>query len=159
MLVAVLGTVSVNAQVPKGSKTLSTNVTGFDFSYSSWEKTNRVNFNLGVTGTYFIIDNLGLTAGFDIASSKLKNIDSSTNFGLTIGGRYYFLGNLYGALAYKGLGRQSQDFASYGNIQLGYDYYITDNVFFEPAVYFEKGFSKIDKSSTLGLSIGIGVNF
>jgi hypothetical protein len=84
---------------------------------------------------------------------------NSTGFGFGVGARYYFYQGLYAGLGYQGFKAKDIDLASYGNIQVGYDYYITDNVFFEPAVYFKKGFSKVDKSNEFGLSIGIGVNF
>ncbi|GHV25231.1 hypothetical protein FACS1894176_03210 [Bacteroidia bacterium] len=48
---------------------------------------------------------------------------------------------------------------SSGVIEVGYDWYLTENVYFEPAVYFEKGFGDADGVSQFGLSIGIGVNF
>ena len=149
----------VSAQFSQGTKTLSGSLTGFDFGLSGADGLDDFNVDLGVNGSYFVIDNLAVTAGFGIGSYKAKDVDAVTNFNFEIGGRYYFWEALYGGIKYRGEKYQDVDLLNFGKIEVGYDYYITENVFFEPAIYFEKGFGDSNKWSNLGLSIGIGVNF
>jgi hypothetical protein len=160
MAMAIVGVATMNAQFTKGGKTLSGRLTGFDFGVTSHDGGGDATINVGldINGSYFVADNFAITAGIGL-NSWAQGDDNSTDFGFNVGARYYFLGGLYGGLGYEGWKPNKGDLLSYGNVQVGYDYYITDNVFFEPAVYFSKGFSKGDKDSTFGLSIGIGVNF
>jgi hypothetical protein len=161
MVVALVSVATVSAQFTKGGKTLSANVTGLDFGITSVKDVDDspINFGLGITGSYFVIDNLAITAG--LGFDYYKEGDYNTNrFNFEIGGRYYVYQGLFAALAYEGAKEKDFDLAGYGRIQLGYDLYITDNVFFEPALYFKKGFGDLTKDITqFGLSIGIGVNF
>ncbi|MDR0798310.1 MAG: hypothetical protein LBN18_00910 [Dysgonamonadaceae bacterium] len=163
MLVAVLGLTTANAQdhFKAGDKTLSGQLTGFDFSYTKIDKSNKLNVDLSIYGSYFVIDNLAITAGVGINSEKQKDVDGTTGFNFSIGARYYFYDALYAGVAYKGYqsGEKDAKLESRARIEVGYDYYLSDNVFFEPAIYFEKGFGDIDKLSQFGLAIGIGVNF
>ncbi|MDR2057561.1 MAG: hypothetical protein LBP83_04640 [Dysgonamonadaceae bacterium] len=160
MLVAVFGVVSASAQFEAGKKTLSGKVTGFNFGYTTGENDYKeINVDLGVAGSYFIIDKLAIEALVGLSSNKVGDGDAATGFEFGIGARYYFWNALYGGLAYKGAKFQDIDLQNFLNVEVGYDYYITDNVYFEPAIYFNKGFSDINKNSTFGLSIGIGVNF
>jgi hypothetical protein len=161
--VVVAGVITVSAQqFTQGGKTLSGRLTNFGLGFTKYKGVDdmQINLNLGVNGAYFVIDKLAITGGFSIESNKMGDVNS-TDFGITVGGRYYFAGAFYGGLAYEGFkpGTAGSDFRNYGRVEAGYDYYITDNVFFEPAVYFRKGLSNSDKSSTFGISIGIGVNF
>ncbi|MDR0864524.1 MAG: hypothetical protein LBO74_06280 [Candidatus Symbiothrix sp.] len=162
MLVAVLGVATANAQFLKGGKTLSGSLTGFDFGITNIDGVDdsRINVDLGINGSYFVIDNLAITAGVGLNSYKFGDFDG-TGFDFTVGARYYFWQALYGGLAYIGEKSPSEgsDFLSAGKIEVGYDYYITDNVFFEPAIFFKQGFGDKNKVNTFGLSIGIGVNF
>jgi hypothetical protein len=160
VLVAVFGIVSANAQFEKGKKTLSGQATGFDFNYSTGENDYKdLNVDLSIAGSYFVADKLAVVALVGLDTGKFGDNDAVTNFTFGVGARYYFYDALYGQLAYHGVKLQDEDLLNYANIEVGYDYYITDNVFFEPAIYFSKGFSDLDKNSTFGLSIGIGVNF
>ncbi|GHT48624.1 hypothetical protein FACS189440_12690 [Bacteroidia bacterium] len=160
MVIALVGIGTVNAQFTKGGKTLSGRLTGFDFSYATGDNDYKnLNVDLSIAGSYFVADNVAINAIVGLSSNKYLENDATTNFTFGVGARYYFLGGLYAGLAYQGVQVQDVDLANYGNLEVGYDYYITDNVFFEPAVYFAKGLSNVDKSSTFGLSIGIGVNF
>jgi hypothetical protein len=160
-VVALLGVTLVSAQTEAGKKTLVAKSAGLDFGIQKFkgDDDSSIALNLGVEGSYFVIDNLAIKAGFVIDSEKYGD-DSETDFGFTVGGKYYFYKALYGGLSYEGYkpGYKGADFLSYGKVEVGYDYYITDNVFFEPAIYFKQGFSK-PESTQFGLSIGIGVNF
>ena len=162
MFVAVLGVATANAQFEKGGKTLSGSLTGLSLDF---EKTKDVddmliNFGLMAKGSYFVADNLAVTAGLGFNYLKQGDFIDSNTFNFEIGGRYYFYQALYGALAYEGSKSKDVDMESWGKLEVGYTYYITDNVFFEPALYYKMGFGDMTKDvSHFGLAVGIGVNF
>jgi hypothetical protein len=161
MTIAVFGFASANAQFEAGKKTLIAKSAGLDFGVLKFkgDKESSIALNFGIEGSYFVADNFAVKAGFSIDSEKYGD-DSNTDFGFNIGAKYYLYKALYAGLSYEGHqpGYKDADFLSYGKLEIGYDYYITDNVFFEPAIYFRQGFSK-PESTKFGLSIGIGVNF
>jgi opacity protein-like surface antigen len=159
-LIAIAGVATANAQFTKGSKTLFAKSTGLDFGITSIDGVDdsRISLDLSVGGSYFVIDNLAITAGVGIQSQSFGD-ENETAFDFTIGAKYYFYKGLYAGLAYEGAKFEKLDLQSAGKIEVGYDWYLTDNVYFEPAVYFQKGFGDIDGISQFGLSIGIGVNF
>ena len=179
MLVAVLGISTASAQFEKGAKTLSANVTGLglDFTKVKDADDTQINFGLMAKGSYFVIDNLAVTAGLGFDYEKEGDYDSSL-FRFEVGGKYYFYQALYGGLAYEGskAGKYTvsepiegigvveaeinPDMESWGKLEVGYTYYITENVFFEPALYYKMGFGDATKDiSKFGLAVGIGVNF
>ncbi|GEM_PF-1738049 len=162
VIVMVLGGVAANAQqFTKGTKTLSANVTGLDFGVTKIKDVDDslINFGIMAKGSYFVIDNLAITAGLGFDYEKFGD-EKTNSFAFTVGGKYYIVNGLYGGLAYEGLKQKDVDMASFGKIEVGYDIYISENVFFEPAVYFKKGFGDTAKDiSQFGLSVGIGVNF
>ncbi|MDL2278300.1 hypothetical protein LJC57_06870 [Parabacteroides sp. OttesenSCG-928-G07] len=152
---------TASAQFEKGSKTLSANVTGLNLGFTSVKDADdtQIDFNIMAKGSYFIIDNLAITAGLGYAYEKIGNYKNHL-FQFEAGGRYYLYQGLYGALAYVGTKMKDVDLISFGKIEVGYDFYISENVFFEPAIYLEKGFGDTAKDVTrYGLAVGIGVNF
>ena len=161
MLVAVLGVATANAQFEQGKKTLSANATGLGLDFTKVKDVDdmQIDFGFRAKGSYFVIDNLAVTAGLGFGYTKMGDFNSNA-FNFEIGGRYYFYQALYGALAYEGSKAKDVDMESWGKLEVGYDFYITENVFFEPALYFKKGFGDATKDiSRFGLSVGIGVNF
>jgi hypothetical protein len=166
MLVALLSATAVNAQFTKGGKTLSGRLSGFDFEYDFADYDKMLAVNLSIAGSYFVADNLAITAEVGLFSSKYETkyaqqtyTDNSTNFTFGAGVRYYFSGGLYGGLAYTGILNNYGDYGSILHLEVGYDYYITDNVFFEPAIYYEPSLYGSNSRSAVGLSIGVGVKF
>lgn len=163
MVIAIAGFATANAQFKAGDKTLSGKLTNFNFGYIVGDNDySAINVDLSVAGSYFVIDKLAVEAMLGITSSKYSvgdySSDASTGFGFGIGARYYVWDALYAGLTYQGQKNTDQDLINLLNIEVGYDYYITDNVFFEPAVYFTKNLNDGGRSK-FGLSIGIGVNF
>lgn len=160
-VIAILCMNTASAQFEKGSKTLSANVTGLNLGFTSIKDADdtHIDFNIMAKGSYFIIDNLAITVGLGLAYQEIGDYNDHV-FQFEVGGRYYLYQGLYGALAYEGGKMRFSDLASFGKIEVGYDFYISENVFFEPAIYFEKGFGNTAKDITrYGLAIGIGVNF
>jgi len=162
MVVMVLGGTVANAQhFTKGTKTFSANATGLNFGVTDVKDYDDTFINLGITGkgSYFIIDNLAATAGLGFNYSKHGN-QNSNSFTFEAGARYYMVKGLFGALAYEGSVFKGGDYISYGRVEVGYDIYISERVFFEPAIYFKKGFGDTASDITqYGLSLGIGINF
>ena len=160
MLVAVLGIATANAQFEKGGKTLSGKLTGLDFGITSWDGVDDsyMKVDFGVDGSYFVIDKLAVTAGIGLVAASLGDWDDNS-FNFSIGARYYVWDALFVGLAYQGEKSKGADLLSFGKAQVGYTYYLSDKVFFEPALNFEMGFGDTNKVTQFGLSIGIGVNF
>ncbi|GHV25229.1 hypothetical protein FACS1894176_03200 [Bacteroidia bacterium] len=69
-VIAVAGVLSANAQFTQGSKTLFAKSTGLDFGITSIDGVDDsvINLDLSVGGSYFVIDNLAITAGVGINS-------------------------------------------------------------------------------------------
>ncbi|MDR1348637.1 MAG: hypothetical protein LBJ63_09495 [Prevotellaceae bacterium] len=157
-LVALLGIATANAQIAKGTTVLIASASGLDLSHESNDGTKTTSFGLTGTGAHFVIDNLAIVGGLGFSYGKVTDRPSSTAFGLALGARYYFVKTAYGSVLYRGEKAKGVDFASYANLEVGYDIFISDKVFLEPAVYYDKGFSKgVKKVSTFGLSFGIGI--
>jgi len=161
VLAIALGVVSVNAQdhFKAGDVTLSGQATGLDFRIKSIEgvSDSQMDLTFGIDGSYFVIDNLAVTAGVLLQSYKFGS-NSSTNVGFTIGARYYVYDALFAGVAYEGIKPDKIDLINSATFKVGYSYYFSDKVFFEPALFFNKGFGDFNKTSTFGLSIGIGIN-
>ena len=159
MLAVLLGFTTANAQFEKGGKTLSGRLSGLDLSFGKSNGENFLNANLSLAGSYFVADKIAVEGLLGVQTEKYGDLDAATAFTFGIGARYYLYEGLFAGVAYQGVKLQDVDLLSYLDAQIGYDYYITENVFIEPAFHFVKGISSLDKSSTFGLSLGIGVNF
>ncbi|MDR2125629.1 MAG: porin family protein [Prevotellaceae bacterium] len=158
-LIAMLSIATANAQIAKGTTISLARVTGLDFSYASEEDQHLTQFELNAAVGYFVIDNLALVGQVGFAYSKWSDSESRSGFNFGLGARYYFVKTAYGQVGYAGQKVKDVDLANYVGLEIGYDIFISDNVFLEPAVYYAKGFSDVDKSSTFGLSFGIGIKF
>jgi len=162
MVLAMFGTITANAQhFTKGTKMFSANATGLNFGVTNIKDADDSFISLGIIGkgSYFVIDNFAITTGLGFNYQKVGD-DNFNSFSFEAGARYYMVKGLYGALAYEGSVAKGADYLSFGKIEVGYDIYISERVFFEPAVYFEKGFGDTASDiSQYGLSVGIGVNF
>jgi outer membrane protein W len=158
-LVALLGTATANAQIAKGTTISLARVTGLDFTYTSLDDNSRTDFGLDGAVGYFVIDNLALVGQLGFAYTKTKGFDANSGFLFGFGARYYFVKTAFAQVAYAGQKLKDVDLANYVALNVGYDIFISDKVFLEPAVSYQKGFSDVDKSSTFGLSFGIGIVF
>lgn len=158
-IVSVFGLNILNAQnFFQGEKAISARVSNLNLDFTNPNGDIKMNLNLGLKGDYFLIDNLTLTAGFEYG-----HYDGENSLLGEIGSKYYFWNILYGGIFYQGL-YDYKRVNSTGKIELGASYYIADNVFIEPAVYFQRGeralsTDKVEMYSQFGLAIGFGVNF
>jgi hypothetical protein len=155
--VLVLSASVASAQFAKGDAFLSGNVTGLDFSRSSLDGYSVTNLGLQAAGGYFLSDVIALEATLGGNFIKAKDVKANKSFTYGIGARAYATENFFAGVGLRGIKDDGNNL--YLGIQAGYDYFISEKVFFEPALYFQKGLSKIDKSNTFGLKLGIGVKF
>jgi hypothetical protein len=169
VLAAALVVTGASAQFNRGDKFLNARTTGLDFSSMSGGKgVGTTRFDLGVNAGYFFTHKLAadVTLGFDYVKIK-GDTDSATTFSFGVGARYYFWHTLYGRLGFGGntvqeydllTGKKSTALESALNLSVGYDFFLSDMVYFEPALYYNTSLGKV-KANTVGLQLGLGVMF
>jgi opacity protein-like surface antigen len=118
----------------------------------------NTNFNLNLYGGYFFADMLAVDAMFGVDFTKLKGAATNTGFAFGAGVRYYPVDNLFARLSYRGDTATGVKLASTVSIEVGYDVFLSDDIFFEPAIYYARTLSGT-KTNGLGLSLGFGVVF
>lgn len=162
MVVMMLSGVAAHAQqFTKGTKTLSANLTGLDFGMTKIKDVDDsyINFDVKGKGSYFVIDNLAVAAGLGVSYQKFGS-DNDNSFAFELGARYYLVKGLFAGLAYEGMAAKDADYMNFGRVDVGYDIYVSENIFLEPGVYFRKGFGDVSSNlSQFGLSVGIGFSF
>ncbi len=157
--VSVMVAVGANAQngFDKGDWTLGASLTDMGFNHSFGKGTlSNTHFDLGVYGGHFFTDKLAVNArlGFDVL--KVKGLDASADFTFGVAARYYPLCNLFASAGYIGTATGGS-LASNVSIEVGYDLFLSEKVYFEPIVYYS---TRLDtKVSGVGLSLGVGVKF
>ena len=162
-MAAVVVAVSANAQnFNKGDWFLGAQASGLDLGYSFVDKSNSFDLGLAAEAGYFISDKFAVDATLGLVYAKVKDVDDATStFTLGVGARYYFAGNFFGRVGYEGLnvslGGESA-WADYLGVSVGYDWFLSEKVFFEPAVYYQKNLAK-GGENRLGVQLGIGVKF
>ena len=138
ILCATVLTCSLYAQKEAGTKFIALNDC-LDMDFSDPGSTDA-----GMSGGYFVINGLAITAGFEY--SQVGEGEGDTQFDL--GARFY-MGSLFPFLKY--------DFAGEGTLHLGagYSWAMTDNLALEPS--FDIGMAEEDK--TFGLKMGFALYF
>lgn len=167
--VAVMAAVSANAQnFNKGDWFVGAQSTSLGFMHGFKKDYSGTNFNLSALGGYFLSDKFAVdaTAGFTHTAVKIGDKNSagylnsnSSNFVFGAGVRYYPIGNLFARVGYNGNGGSGSDVTSYIDAKVGYDFFLNDKVYFEPAAYYEKNLNTGGGENILGLSLGLGVRF
>lgn len=154
----------------KGDWFLGAQSTGLKLQHRFYDGSSGTDFDVNAVGGWFFADKFSADAmlGFDYAKvtnvvpgfddSKETNVNVNHAFNFGAGVRYYPVGNLFARVGYNGQLNRTGNLFSYLDVKVGYDLFLSERVFFEPAVYYEKelGYSK---ENILGLSIGIGVKF
>ena len=153
MTLAILGVATANAQFTKGTKRIAAQTSAFDLNFGS----HVTNFNIGAKGSYFIINNLAVKAGIGFDYRKEKKSDTNT-FNFEVGADYYFYKIFYGGFGFSFDKPKSIDLQSAIKLEAGASYYIAQNVYVNPAIYYKSGLGD-NKVSRFGLEMGIGVNF
>ena len=165
---------TVSAQNEQGSTLLFGQTTNFNFAYSSGNGLKQASLQFGADCGYFVVKNLAITAGLGYKFQRQSYEGYSYDYGsgyyygnsyynhtesllaFTAGLRYYFVKQLFAGVSMM-IATDFDKFVTYGGLEVGYDIYISQKVFFEPSINLLKGFSDIDKSAAFGFSFGIGV--
>ena len=149
-VVALVMSVAANAQFEQGKGYLGASLSKMDLSYSGATKGH---FELGARAGYFLADDWMLFG--DLGYEKQKDMPYSLKLGAGI--RYYIQQNgLYmGASAALRHYNDINDFMP--SIQIGYAFFISRTVTFEPELYYEHSFKDHSNFSTAGIRLGIGV--
>lgn len=140
----------------KGDWTLNANISRLNLAHSFGSKTTDL--NLGAGAGYFILDRLAVDANLGLDLSKTKGSPGYSAFSFGAGVRYYPWQNLFARVGYNGLASKGASTLSYAAVAVGYDWFFTDNVYFEPSIGYTRQLAK-GGSNNLGLGLGIGVKF
>lgn len=149
-IMALMISVAASAQFEQGKGYLGASLTNLDLSYSGLTKGH---FGLGVKAGYLIADDWMLLGQLDY--QKTKDVPYSLTIGPGI--RYYIQQNgLYmGASAFFKHADGYNDFMP--SIQIGYAFFISRTVTFEPEVFYEHSFKDHSNFSKAGIRLGVGV--
>ena len=149
-VVALVMSVAANAQFEQGKGYLGASLTNVDLSYNGL---NKGHFGLGAKAGYLIADDWMLLGQLDY--QKTKDVPYSLTIGPGI--RYYIQQNgLY--MGASALFKHADDYNDFmPSIQIGYAFFISRTVTFEPEVYYEHSFKDHSNYSTAGIRLGVGV--
>jgi hypothetical protein len=138
----IVATSFANAQIARGTATISSTFYGsgsgffINITPETDSQTAATSAYLNAKGAYYVARNLALTVGVSASSDKYGKSDPVTSTGMSLGVKYHFIRGFYGDLAYFSSKSGKKDALSYGRFELGYDIYITDYFYIEPAGYF-----------------------
>ncbi len=149
---ALVMTISANAQFKAGKGYVGASLTGLDLHYNGQDK-----LKLGVEAKagYLPWDNIMLLAEAGIQHNGDSDVPDDIRVG--VGARYYITQNgLYLGANCK-LVHASHNYNDLmPGAEVGYAFFINRSVTIEPAVYYDQSFKK-SKYSTVGLKVGIGI--
>ncbi|RRD00852.1 outer membrane beta-barrel protein [Prevotella sp. OH937_COT-195] len=152
-IIALVASLSANAQFEQGKIYLGASLTGLDLSYSGVDK---LHFGLEAQGGYFVMDNIMLKA--NAAVEYFGRNDAPTDFTLGVGGRYYIIQNgLYFGVNAKLLHANHSYNDIMPGIEVGYAFFVNRTVTIEPSLYYAQSFRKHSDYSKFGLRLGVGV--
>lgn len=153
-MVAIFGIATANAQFEKGVKRIKASTSAFDMNFSDED----FNLNLGLDASYFLATNVALKAGIGFEWKNPEDQPSWSKFRFGIGADYYFYRMLYGGVGFDFSKTKSLDFEAAIQLEVGATYYIAQNVYLNPAIYFNSGLGS-NSTARFGLQAGFGVNF
>ena len=150
IVMALVMTVSANAQFEQGKADVGASLSSFDLSYS---RLTEGSIALQGKVGYLLADNLMATA--QLSYAKQKDVPAVMSVGA--GGRYYIVQNgLY--LGASALFKHSKGYDDLlPSVQVGYSFFVSRTVTVEPEIYYEQSFKNHADFSKIGLRIGIGV--
>lgn len=164
--------IGANAQTfSKGDLFLNANISGLKLTHAFTDDIGMTEFDIEANAGYFLSNRLAVDTSLGFNYSKWTGADakgeSSYTFGAAV--RYYPFGNFFARAGYFGEtyivrhaadGQTSTDkkLASWFRSSVGYDWFISEKVFFEPAIFFNKQLEK-GGTANLGLSLGVGIKF
>ena len=130
--------------------------TGFYFASQDGES----QYNIGLDGGYFIMDNLALKAGLGFGGNKPDGGESSSTFSYKLGAKYYIMSMIPVQVDYSG--SNTKDFdenPSYLGLQAGYAVFLGQNVSIEPGIRFNKSLNEDYYNDVFQLNIGFALHF
>jgi hypothetical protein len=163
VLAAIFMIPAANAQIERGTVTLSSAFWGsgtglfINIVPETDKQTASTQVSFGGDIAYYIVRNLALKGGIYLYSSKYGKSDPTTTTAVAIGAKYHFVGGFYGELSYYSTKSGKYDPVTYGQMNLGYDIYLNEHFYLEPAGYYRIGLN--DSNSKLGVMLGFGVVF
>jgi opacity protein-like surface antigen len=151
----------------KGDWFLNANASDLNLSFSNGrniDSLSRTNFNVAALAGYFISDKFAVDAGLGLDYSNVENYGGTSHFQFLAGVRYYPVNNIFARVSYGGTVHNyagfSAELSSSLQMAIGYDWFISDKVFFEPTVLYTRGLERHTiNSNPISLSLGIGVKF
>lgn len=148
LVVALVMSMAANAQFEKGKGYLGASLSGIELESVA----KQFHFGVDAKAGYLFADNLmGLA---EVGYNHWK--DASDQFKLGAYGRYYIIQNGL----YLGAGLKFKHSKDYNDlqpgVQVGYAFFISRTVTFEPELYFDLS-TKSSNYSSYGLRIGVGV--
>lgn len=149
---ALVMTISANAQFKAGKGYVGASLTGLDLHYNGQDK---LNLGAEAKAGYLPWDNIMLLAEAGIQHNGDSDVPDDIRVG--VGARYYITQNgLYLGANCK-LVHASHNYNDLmPGAEVGYAFFINRSVTIEPAVYYDQSFKK-SKYSTVGLKVGIGI--
>ncbi|MDR1406824.1 MAG: hypothetical protein LBJ23_02100 [Tannerella sp.] len=163
LLAATVAASAARAQMERGTFALSSTFwgTGSGLFVSvvpeTDEQTGSVDVSLGARGAYYIVRKLALTAGLYADTYKYGKSDPTTATSISLGVKYHFIRGFYGELAWLNTKSGKSDAVTYGRLEVGYDIFLNNRFYLEPATYIRAGLN--DSSTKLGAALGFGVVF
>ena len=116
-------------------------------------------YNVGVEGGYFIMDDLAVKVGLGFGGNSPKEGDGTSRFSYKIGAKYYILSMIPVQLDYSGV-KPKGDASSFLGIQAGYALFLGDNVSVEPGIRYNMTLNKdTAPKDTLEFNVGFALHF
>jgi outer membrane protein OmpA-like peptidoglycan-associated protein len=155
---------STDQKMNRGDLMLFARSTGVDIDYTSVSGYSMTDLSIEAGVAYFVLNKLALIGELQVGFSKVTDMDATSSFGLGIGARYYLVKELFAGVRIAGMKISGvDDFHGAFGAELGYDFFLNDHVFFEPALQITKGinFSSFELADGMnfGLSLGFGIKF
>lgn len=149
---ALVMTISANAQFKAGKGYVGASLTGLDLHYNGQDK---LNLGAEAKAGYLPWDNIMLLAEAGIQHNGDSDVPDDIRVG--VGARYYITQNgLYLGANCKLIHASHNYNDLMPGAEVGYAFFINRSVTIEPAVYYDQSFKK-SKYSTVGLKVGIGI--
>ncbi len=142
----------------KGDWMLKADVSNLQLSHAFNDGFSATSFRVGADVGYFLANRFAVDASLGLDYSKMEGMDTSSDFSFGAGVRYYPVGNLFARAGYNGSVSRGSDVTSFLGATIGYDLFLSEKVFFEPAIVYAKHLAE-GGSNSLGLSLGFGFRF
>jgi hypothetical protein len=159
-----LANAQTNDQTEKGNVLIETN-TGFgsevgktSFGYIS--RDGSTEYNIGLEGGYFIMDNLALKIGLGFGGFSPKELASTSTFGYKIGAKYYVIGLLPVEISYNGYTQKNvSKNPSFVGFQAGYAIFLSRTISLEPGIRYNNSLDTEAAKSFVQLNMGFSLHF